>query len=67
MLHLMDCPTRQQINVNQFSNSRRERTIDQRPVTNLPTAAYPNIQDNDGLLPLATPMPSVTTNKRYLC
>ena len=67
MLHLMDCPTRQQINVNQFSNSRRERTIDQRPVTNLPTATYPNIQDNDGLLPLATPMPSVTTNKRYLC
>ena len=64
MLHIVDSPTRQQINASQFSNSHRERTLDHRPVANVPASKFPNIQDTDGLLPLATPMPSVTTNKR---
>ena len=64
-LHPMDCPTRHQISVNQISNPHREPTLDHRPATNLPAATYPNIHDNDGLLPLATPMPSVITNNRY--
>ena len=65
MLHIVDCPTRQQINVNKFSSSNhRDRNLDHRPITNLAAAKFPNIQDNEGLLPLATPMPSVTANKR---
>ena len=65
MLHLVDCPTRQQISVNEYPSSNRERVLDLRTTTNLlPVAEFPNIQDSDGLLPLATPMPSVSTNKR---
>ena len=63
-LQLIDGPTRQQQNNNEFPGPFRERTLDHRQVTNIPAAKFPNIQDTEGLLPMATPMPSVATNKR---
>ena len=63
-LQLLDGQPRQQHNNIQFSVPFRERNLDHRQVTNIPAAKFPNLQDTDGELPLATPMPFVTTNKR---
>ena len=63
MLHRGVCPNKQPINANVFSRSNQEPNSDNRAVTNLPAASF-NIQDTDGLLPMATPMPSVSANQR---
>ena len=65
-LQLLDCPTRQQHNNIQFSGPFRDRNIEHRQVTNIPAAKFPNLQDTEGLLPIATPMPSVATSTRYI-
>ena len=63
MLHRGVYPNKQQINANVFSRSNQEPNSENRAVTNLRAASF-NIQDTDGLLPLPTPMPSVSANQR---
>ena len=63
MLQLLDRPTRQ-LGANRCSNSYREHQFDHSAATNITAVPHGVIQENDGLLPLATPMPSVTPNKR---
>ena len=63
MLHRGVCPNKQQINTNVFSRTNQEPNSEMGAVTNLPATSF-NIQDTDGLLPLATPMPSVSANQR---
>ena len=65
-LQLLDGQRRQQDNNIQFSSAFRERNLDHRQVTNIPAAKFPDLHDTDGELPLATPMPFVTTNKRLV-
>ncbi len=60
---LVDRPTRQ-LGGNRCSNTYRERQFDSSAATNITTLSHGAAQENDELLPLATPMPSVTTNKR---